>query len=274
MLAGVGAYYFLNPKKALNIIIPEFSEVENIHVTLIGDTAHIDVDLRMQNKSFFKLNIDSLIYYVNFDSATLLAKSQYLNIELQPSQTDTLKLPLALPFKRLMKKIKSLQGEDSTNIKIDVRMVYATIFGHTSLPYTKTIRIAVPHPPKFEIEKIEYVSRDKKTIQLLAHVTMHNYGNIDLNVSDIKYNMVVKDVFKAEGGEKRNISIKPKSNISVKLPISVEFESYLKTLGLIITNNDKVNYHLTVTGMLQNDKVGDKKTPIQIEKDGILELKK
>ncbi len=269
-----GVYFFLNPKKALNIIVPEIDQVENISVKFVGDTAKIDVDLRMQNKGFFKLNIDSLVYYVNFDSATLLAKAQYLNIELKPGQEDTLQLPLDLPYKRLMKKIQSVQDRDSVDIRIDVRIVYATVFGQTTIPYSKKMRIEVPHPPKLEFEKMEFIKREGKTLYLLAHVKLLNYSNISLNVSDIRYRLVVKDLLTATGTENKEIRVKPATTYSLALPIKVELKSIFKTLGLIVTDNDKVKYHLVINAMVQNDKVGSKKTPLEIEKDGIMELKK
>jgi LEA14-like dessication related protein len=272
-LAG-GAYFFLNPKKALNIIVPEIDQVENIFVRFVGDTAKIELDLRMENKSFFKLNIDSLIYYVNFDSATLLAKAQLLNIELKRGQTDTVRLFLDLPYKHLLKKIQSVQDRDSVDIRIDVRVVYATFFGQTTLPYTKKMRIEVPHPPKIEFERMEFVTREGKNLFFMAHVKLLNYSKISLNVSEISYRIVVKDLLTASGKENKEIRVKPATVYSLALPIKVELKNIFKTLGLIVTDNDKVKYHLVLKAMVQNDKVGSKKTPIEIEKDGIMELKK
>ena len=273
-IIGIAAYFYLNPKKGLKIILPELNQIQNIHVRLSQDTAFIDLDLKIANKSFFKLHIDSLMYHVRLDTSTLLSKNEYLDLELKPSQQDTLHLPLALPYKRLMKKIKSLQGQDSVDIPIDVRAVYATIFGKAVLPYSKTLRIEVPHPPKFEVEKIEYLKRHKKTGFFLAHVKIQNYGKIDVNISDIKYRLVVKELFTAEGSEKKNIHIKPKSTLEVKLPIQVEFKSLLKTVGRYIRDDDRVDYRLKVTAQIQNDKISLQKTPIEIEKSGVMELRK
>ena len=273
-LAGLAVYYFFNPKKALNIIIPEIDQIKNIHVAFNGDTAYIDLNLKIENKSIFKLNIDSLIYQLTFDSAKVLARHENINVVLKHRETDTITLPLALPFKRLMKKIKSLQSQDSVNISVGVRVVYATIFGRVSLPYSKIIRIEVPHPPKIEVQRMEYVRRDKKTIHLLVHVIINNRCKLGLNVSDLKYQIEVKDLFKANGNEKKEIKIKPRSNISVALPIKVEFKYIFKTVRLVLSNKDQVNYHLSITGKVQTDKVSDKKTPFELENDGEMELKK
>lgn len=274
-LVGAGLYFYLNPKKALNIIIPEISDIENIHVKFKGDTALINLTLDVENKSLFKLNIDTLSYHIQLDTSTLLSKSQPLNLQLLKRQKDSINVPLALPFKRLMKKIRSLQGEDSVNIPIEVRIVYSTVFGKAVLPYSKTVRIEVPHPPKFEVEKIEYVKREKKTVFLNAHIKMINYGKINLDVSGLSYTLTTKKkLFTAKGSYPDEIHVRPKSVIAKTLPIKIEINKLFKTLGLIITNKDKVKYHLIVKGFIKNNKLGDEKTPIEIEKDGTLEIKK
>ena len=270
-----GLYFYLNPKKALNIIIPEVDDIQNIHIQVKGDTAFINLLLTVSNSGLFKLHIDTLTYNIKLDTSTLLSKSEYINVQLLKKQSDTIVLPLKLPFKRLIKKIKNLQSQDSVNIPIDVRVVYSTVFGKAVLPYSKTLRIEVPHPPKFEVEKIEYVKREKKTIYVNAHLKMHNYGKIDLNVSGLTYTLTTaKDLFTATGSYLGEIQVRPRSVISERLPIKIEFNKVLKTLGMVITNNDKVKYHLLITGFLQTNKLGTEKTPIEIEKDGVLELKK
>jgi LEA14-like dessication related protein len=272
-LAGGGLYLYFNPKKALHIILPDVSDIEHVHIKLTNDTAFIDLDLDVNNKGIFKIHIDTLAYRVQLDTSTLLAKSEFVDLQLSKGQRDSIHLPLALPYKRLMKKIKSLQGQDSVDIPIDVRVVYSTVFGKAALPYSKTLRIEVPRPPKFEVEKFEYVRRHKKDFYFNAHIKMHNYGKIELNVSGLKYTMVVKGLFTAKGSDLKKIHIKPQSVISAVLPIKVEFKSMVKTLGVFL-KKEKVNYHLKVTGFIQNDKLGEDKTPVEIEKDGMFKLKK
>lgn len=273
-LCGVGFYFFSNPKKALNIIIPESEKLNNIHVRFSRDTAYIDLQIYIKNKSLFKLDIDSIVYKVKLDTSTLLSKSEFLNEKLKRSESDTLNLIVALPYNRVSKKIKSLQNRDSVDIDIDLRLVYSTVFGETSLPYQKTIRIEVPKPPKFEIEKIDYLKREKRTGYFMAYVRMHNYGKIELNISKLHYQMTATDFLKAEGDHPEEIRIKPRTDLLFKLPVKIEFKRVFKVISKIVTNNDEVDYTIKVTGLIQNDKLSQDKTPIEIEKSGTMELKK
>ncbi len=274
LLAGFAAYIFFNPQKALNIIVPEFENIENIYIRLGRDTAFVNVAISLENKSLFRLHIDSMIYYVNFDSATMLAKRQYLDLDILRGQSDTFQLPLALPYKRLIKKIRSIQDRDSVDLRMDLRVVFSTVFGHTAIPLSKKIRIAVPRPPKLEFDRMEFLKREKKKVYLLAHVKLHNYGKIDLNISDISYKLTVTDLLSASGTEKKEIRVKPATTIPLTIPVQLELKNVIKTLRLVITDKDKVKYHLLVKALVQNDKVGSKKTPLELETDGTLELKK
>lgn len=272
--AVTAGFLFFNPKRALNIILPEFQNIENVHITALSDTLLIDADIQFENKSIFKLTIDSFIYHVKLDTLTLLSKSQDLNINMLPSTKDTVRLPISLPFKRLSREIKNLQKQDSVGITYDLRVVYSTWIGQTDLPFKKTVTIAVPVPPKLEIEKLEYRSRDKNLYHFNAHVKIINKGKLDLHLSDLHYKLVVKENLQAEGKDSGEIHLKPGTETSVVLPITVEFDHVLKTVVSVLTNKDKIAYRLKITGMARIDKLSTKKTPVEIEKEGVTELKK
>ena len=274
LAALLGEYYYFHPKKALDIILPKFENIQNVHITVLSDTLLIDADVLLENKSIFKLTIDTLVYTIKLDTLTILSKAQELAVKLAPSQIDTLRLPLALPFKRLSAEIKNLQKQDSVDISFNLQVVYSTWLGKVTLPYAKTITIAVPVPPKLEIEKLKYKKRHKNIFYFDAQVKIINKGKLDLYLSDINYELTVKNNFTAKGKDLQEVHLKPGTEQTVILPIQIEFEHIFKTMMSIVTNNDQVNYHLRITAMTQIDKLGKEKTPVQIEKKGVTELKK
>lgn len=273
LAGGLAAYFYFNPKKALKIIFPELDKIEKIHIRLKKDSALVRASLTLVNKSLFKLNTDSLIYTIRIDTSVLLSGAQALDIELEPSETDTLDLPLALPFKRLLAEIERLGDQDNVAIDLDLRVVYATIFGKTSLPLKRTITIEVPLPPKFEMQRIEYLKREKKTFYFNAYIKVINKGKLDLSLSDIQYHLTVKDNFTARGKNPGNIHLDPTSEMIVVLPIRIESEHWLKTIANILTDNDKVSYYLKINAMLQADNLDKEKTSIEIERSGMIDLK-
>ena len=269
---GAMAYFYLYPKQAQNIIIPEVEQVKQIKFKIKGDTALLDIDLELQNHGPFKMNIDSLIYNVKFDTATLLSAAQDLNVVLEPGASDIYRVPAKLPYKRLFRNIKKVQDFDSVPILSDIRIVYSTIFGSRAVNHQKTSTIAVPVPPEFELEKIEYVRYHKKTVYLNAYLTMHNYGRIELDVTDLAYSMKVEDLFTAEGKHEEVIHVKPKSDIKKVLPIEVDVHKVWKTFSKIVIKHDKLNYHVKITGKARAKGLGDEPSEIEIIKNGKLEV--
>jgi LEA14-like dessication related protein len=274
LIAGALAYFYFYPKKAQNILIPDIDQVENINIRFKGDTAILDLALRMENKGFMKMNIDSLEYHVMFDTLNVLSKIQDLDIVLRPGDADTVHFPVKVPFTRLLARIKKIQERDSADITTEARVVFKSIFGHVSLPHKKRHRIGMPRPPKFELEELEYIRREKRDLFFDAHLKMHNYGNIDLVIYDIKYDVKVKDLFIASGTYPEKITVKPRSTITKTIPVKVEMKKFLKTAFLVFTDNDKVSYHAVITAVVDAEGLGDEPATVHVVKDGITELKK
>lgn len=266
-------YFYFNPKYAVRIIVPEFENIEMLHITFLEDTALVQAYVKFQNKSFLKLDVDSLIYNIKLDTFTFLSRRQPLFVRLKPSCIDTVFLPLALPFNGLMKEIRSLRKNDSTSISFDLKVIYSTWFGRAVLPYKKTIRISVPVPPKLELEKLEYKSRHKNSIHFEALVKVINEGNIKLHLSEINYHLLVRDNFSAEGNDNRQFDLDPHSVKLVTLPIQLEFKNLLATLFRFATNR-KVHYKVKINARARLDKLSPEGTILHIEKEGITELKK
>lgn len=271
--AAAGTYLYFNPKKALNVIIPEFRDIEKINISLLKDTLLIDGEVRFENKSIFKLTLDSLIYHIRLDTLTLLSGRQHLKVRMQPSQEDTVDLNLRLPFRRLGREIKDLQGRDSVAIVYNLRIVYATWLGKAVLPYRKTMMIAVPVPPELDIQGLSYKKRHHKLFYFDARVKVINKGKLDLHISGLNYELLIKDKLRAQGKDPQEIYVKPGSETLVTLPLRVEFDHVLKTLLNILTDKDKVNYCLSIRARARTSILSGEYTEIRVEKNGIAELK-
>jgi LEA14-like dessication related protein len=269
----LGAYFYFYPKKAQNLLVPEVDQVEKIRIKIVGDTARLELGLKLENKGPFKMNIDSIIYRIKFDTATLLSRAQHLKVVLKSGQSDTFMLPVRLPFRRLMAQIQRVQNQDSVPILTDITIVYSTIFGKASLPYKKTNVIAVPIPPKFELLELEYTGRNKRTLYFNLHLRMENPGRIELRVSNLNYDLKMEDLFTANGKYVKSIKVSPRSTVVRSIPIEVHLEKGFKTL-IKMVSKDKVNYEIRISGEVEADKLGKEKTVVEISKNGNTVLRK
>ena len=272
-LLGLGLWFFVNPKKALEVVVPEIESLEKMEMRVEADTAHTSLVLRAANKGWFTLNIDSLMFRVRLDSELIVSRTEPVKLRLPRGAEDTLRLTIPFPYKRVSEKIRDLQGQDRVDVIVRLRVVYSTVFGRASLPIRKVTAMEVPVPPSFEVEKVRYLGRKGKTGSFAAFVRMHNYGKADLTVSDVGYVVTMSKGLRAQGKHPEPVVVKPKSDLLVQLPFDVEFKSAMKAIAMVLTDNDKVAYDVKITGKMRSGKLGPETIPVEIEKKGEMELK-
>lgn len=272
-------FYVYNPRKALNLIIPDIGSIAFIDAKIKGDSLFTKIDLVVQNKSPYRLTIDSIYYKINLTDTLITEELVPLKLRQKRFQIDTVKLPINVSFKKIRKTVKSLQKFDSTNVDFQFYVIYNTLFGHVKVDYNNTKKIAVPVPPQIKvvsIDKKKYNIRDKT---LTANVTIEiiNKGkNIDMELSNIHYHFISKNALDSEDVLKQKIRVKPLSTSLVVLPITIQIHHPLKTAISIATDNDVVDYKLTLQAdmKLNNMKNNNQLIPVNFEAIGSLELRK
>ncbi len=268
-----------NPKKALTFVLPDLSHIAYIDAKVKGDSLFTKIDLLVQNRSFYNIEIDSIYYKIKF-SDVLVAKGLIaLDITQNKFEIDTVKLPINVPFKKIRKKIKSIQESDSTTVDYEFYIIYNTIFGKMKIDYANSQRVEVPIPPEIKVlssSKKKYNIRHKTLTANVKVELINNGKNIDMELSNIRYHFTSKKFWHKEQVLDQKIRIKPSATTSVKLPIAVIVKHPLKTAFSIIRNKDIVDYNLTIQADMKLSKVknNDQLIPIHFEISGDLELKK
>lgn len=279
VIAGV-LLYFYNPKKAIDLILPDLSRITYINANVKNDSVRTKVDVIVQNKSPYKLTIDSVYFQVELNGEELLEELVPVNLEQRRYQVDTVELPIDISRKKLKGILAELKGKDSTDIKANCYIKYNTIFGKVKLKYDKTTKIPVPIPPQIKVLKVERKKYNVTEKMLYATIQLEiiNKGrNIDIQLYNVNYQMQVENSLSTEGTIDKKITIKPRSTEVVEIPIEIKVEHPLKTVVAILTNNDKMNYTLHIQAMMiENmvEKVKEDPIPVEVNASGKLELKK
>jgi LEA14-like dessication related protein len=281
ILAGVVLFYFYNPKKAIELILPDLSKVTFINATIVnGDSVQSKADIIVQNKSPYKLTIDSVFFKVELNKRKLIEEFVPLNLKQMRYQTDTVQLPIDFSRKKLKAILAELKGIDSTDLDVHCYVIYNTLFGHVKLSYDRTVHIPVPIPPQIKVVKVErkkYNVMDK-ILTTIIHLEIINKGkNIDLKLQHIHYTIEIGNSLSSEGDIDRTVTIKPESTSYIEIPVDIKVERPLKTIVDILTNNDQTNYVLHLNAQMIEHMVDKSKQtpiPIQIDAEGMLELKK
>lgn len=277
-LACVILYYVYNPKKAVTFVFPDLNKISNVNAVIKNDSAFIGISLVLENTNPYKIDIDTIVYELKLADTSIARQTMPLNIKQRWFDEDTVMLPLDLKITQMMPLIRSLQKQDSTTLEINGYIVYQTIFGRYKVDIDKKLTIETPVPPQIKVLKVEresYSLKDK-ILKINASVELINKGKrIDLELSDIHYNMTVENTLHTNGVYSKTVIVKPQSSIVLNIPMEIEVLHPLKTIVSIISDNDTYNYKLYLTAKVKEN-VSDKHliTPAEITATGKLELKK
>ncbi|MBA2612079.1 MAG: LEA type 2 family protein [Bacteroidetes bacterium] len=277
-LAGLIIFYLFNPRKALKLVFPDLTNISYIKAVIKNDSAFTKISMVLQNKNPYKLDIDTLDFNLKLNDTSIAHQTIALKIEQARFDIDTIKLPLNLSIKKIRGLISRLQDQDSTSVEVSGYIVYQTLFGRAKINFDKKTPILVPIPPEIKVLKVErngYNIRDK-ILKASATIEIINKGkNLDLSLTNIQYDMTVKNTLRSKGIISKPLVIKPHSSIIIKLPVEIEIYHPLKTVWLIKTDNDQLNYTLHIKcNVKENISESSFASPTEVTATGILELVK
>jgi LEA14-like dessication related protein len=273
-------FYFYNPRKAIDLILPDLSQISYINADVKEDSVRTKINVIVQNRSPYKLTIDSVYFEVRLNDKQLVEELVPIELKQLRYQTDTVELPIDISRKKLKGILANLKDVDSTDISANCYVVYNTVFGHVKLRYNKISHIPVPIPPKIKVVKVErkQYSVIDKTLYATVQLEIINKGkNIDIQLSNIRYQFQVENSLSSEGTIDKIVTVKPASTEYLEILIAIKVERPLKTAIAIITDNDRMNYSLHLTAdMIENmtNKINREPIQTEINANGILELKK
>lgn len=278
LLGSIAAYFIYNPKKAITFVFPDLDRIRYINAVIRKDSVYTTTSLVLENKNPYKLSIDTLAFTISLNDTVLADQVLSLQLHQKSFSLDTVKLPLNLNIKKIRNTIKGLQDQDSATLNAKGFAIYETIFGRVKLDFNTDKRIAVPIPPKLEVLKIErdHFNLKDKTLSAEAWIRIINEGkNLDLNLSELEYEISVKNVLHSAGKIPQSVKIKPGSSVVVKIPMKIEIFHPLKTVWKIAMDNDRLPYRLHLVGRIKENISDDGfSAPAEIWATGMLELKK
>ncbi|HYG16964.1 MAG TPA: hypothetical protein VEC12_14500 [Bacteroidia bacterium] len=271
----IGAWFYFNPKKALQFVAPDLEKIELIHGVLKNDTVYLDVFAVLQNKAPYKITIDSLIFDIILDTTVLVKERRAINIKMGSGQVDTTKLSLKLPVKKARKVIERLQGRDSTTLTGNFRVKYNTFLGRVDVPFSRVRGIKVPNPPEITVtdilrEKVEFF-KGKASIITGVQVVNEN-KHVTVKLDSLKYEIALGEGIKAYGSYNHTVTVAGGAVTQIKLPAKIEVDKPMATLLKVLFDKDEVNFTLTLSALLTAGKAEE--LPVEFTIVGITEIMK
>lgn len=275
-IAAAGFYIFLNPKKALNFVVPNFTGLANIGVEIKGDTAYLDVNTLMENKAPYPIAIKQIEYNICLAETDILKEKHKLNLDQKPGQIDTVNMLIRLPYKSVQGVIEDIQGQDSTSVGVTFSITYQTIFGEFTIPATFNTPIKTPNPPEIELNKIRlgFFNFKETRFQLILDIDVTNENDIEVALDDLEYYAEFGDNITGNGHLEEMLTVGANAKTNIRLPITISVDKPMKLIWDIISNKDRMDYQLNLKGKLVPNKKGSEDVNFEVTLHGDAELVK
>lgn len=256
-------------------IIPSVEQTGDIHIKVKNDTTYISSKLTVKNKTFLKIEIDTIRYKVSLFDKMYLQNQKFIGVVLPGYGMDTFDFSLKIPYITFLKDLSAeRKKEDSASYSINISLLYSTVFGKAEFPINKSAKLKIPQPPEIKVVEIKYRKVRLKSILADVKIKIINYSSVTLSITDMNYFMSIIKHGNLKGTHREPINIKPKGTTFVSLPIEINLNNIGKTIFDVIINNDNYDYTLTLSAILESSDPLKEYFYIDISKSGRMELKK
>lgn len=276
MLGALAYYCWLNPKKALNFVVPSFSGIANIEVEIKGDTAYLDIYSVMKNKAPYPINIKEIEYTVCLAEHDILSETQHLDMRQTPGQIDTMNLFVRLPYRSIRDLLESIQDQDSTTVGARFAITYETMFGEVTIPALFDIPIKTPNPPEIELNKIKlgFFNFKERKFQLILDIDIINENNVKVSLTELEYEAEFGENLSGYGSQDEVVTVEANARSNITLPIVISVDKPMDLIWKIITNKDRMGYEFNLKGVLLMEDPKRKDVPFDVTLNGDAELVK
>lgn len=270
-----GAILFIFKDKLIEHYKPDVEQLGTITVNMKNDTSYVTSALVVTNKLFFKIDVDSIKYRVEWFDKIYIKNETFLGLELPANGSDTIPFSIKIPYVAIIHDFrKNKKKADSVDYMVNISLQYATRFWSSEKPINKTGRVRMPHPPEFKLEEVNFTKMGLNSMKAEADLKITNENPVGFLIKDLVYNMKIIGQGNMKGNYGTPITIEPNSVSTVKVPIEIQMERIGKTLMDILKDKDKYNYVLDMNLNLKSTETEDKLFNIDLKKTGIMELRK
>ncbi|MEO5645150.1 MAG: hypothetical protein ABIQ40_03745 [Bacteroidia bacterium] len=252
VLSVLGVIGYLARKQLLKQVLPEVENVEIVNITVINDSAYVNVSVMLRNKGWTSYQFNYADITLSNDSLVLV---HYVNDSVQKLETNQVRIfPISfvVPIKDVIRRIRNLQDRDSTFISVKGFASFTTMFGVTTKEFSRRIAVEVPTPPDIKLGELIYLGEDKIKDQRYYNFRMKlqiiNLNSKEFWFKDVNYNMNAGKQIKSVGKIPGDIRILPLDTAYLDIPFRVTIDNEMKLFFKILFNDDVVTYKLSING--------------------------
>jgi LEA14-like dessication related protein len=255
--------------------MPAVRQIGEIHIKVKSDTTYISTKLVIKNKTFLKIEIDTIKYKISLFNKMYLQNEKFIGVVLHGYREDTIDFSLKIPYIKIIKDLSVERKKgDSASYSVAISIHYSTAFGDAEIPINKSAKLKIPQPPELEVVEIKYKKIRLKKILADATIKIVNHSAFTLSIKEMSYSMHIFKQGNLKGSFREPINIKPNETTYINIPIEINPKNLGKTIFEIIFNKDNYDYALTLNAVMETSYPLKEIFHIDLARSGKMELRK
>jgi hypothetical protein len=261
-------------KRLIRSVVPQVEEVYINNLIIENGVGRAHLILFLENKDVIDYHVKSMDLALNNSSLELMRYKRDSAYVLLAGEKKMFDLEFDIDTKQLMKRIRSLQSQDSTTVRINGDILFDTFFGDYKMNLDKVVKVKVPNPPEITIREVEYVGmRGLDSLDFNIHLGVMNYNPNILGIKDVTYRFKSEEYFESHG-KLPNVMLGTSDTVVRIVPITVITKRKLEILSKIILNTDRLEYEIALDGILLLEKENQRELNVSVTKRDTLEIVK
>jgi len=243
-------------------------KLANTRITGLSlNTIDLIFDLDIENPNPLSIRTAGLDYDFQLNHASLVKGNQNDEMLIQSNGKSRVAIPLSLNFQDIYQAYQSLKNQDSTEYALKCGVIFdLPLLGPTRIPVQKSGHLPLIKIPNIQIHKLKLNRLTLTRAELMLELKMKNPNAFQLRLNNLNYQFNVNGLSWSKGNITTPVSVKSKSENTIRIPISLSFIEIGQTVYQLISGNKKLDYQLS--GQLGFD------TSLQMLKNGHLPISK
>ncbi len=237
------------------------------------DRADVVFDLRIDNPNAFGIDLAGFDYAIALEGKDFLSGRRERKISLPANGSDTIAVPLTIPFARVQEIVGDLRDRDTIAYEIEVASdVELGVLGTRRVEANERGTLPVPQRPSISMQGARIDRMSLSGAEIVLRLGVDNPNAFAVTLDQLDYNFAVNGQRWATGRYGESVRIAADARTVLALPLSVRFANIGTSAYELLQGNAQVDYRLeaNLAGTAGLDGFGAFELPL--EHSGRIEL--
>lgn len=270
----VGGIAFFKPSILIEVLNPDINAKIHRLNTMNEQTASLDVELTLQNKTPIPLNVKDIYFVVNMDGKQIIKSAKPFAIKIKPFAKSKIILPTEMQLAELKKTAAEFNpaAPDSAKYTVAIHYNMTTFLG---IGDSSTVVQQFYHQkmglPGARIRNVEVIESTLKKQRIRVNLDLVNPNPNEIRMKNPRFTVDFnhkKDFIKGSLG--KTMILKASALTPKSIEVEIENSKIFNIIGGIIGKGGKLPLKLAFYGNLVSDSDILKECEVKLEVEGDL----